>query len=79
MLKSVERSTYTSSELMSGFSIRYPELSRRYSSVLVSVGYGTPPGSHRRRKSVIQKKLGSKFDNHFHVICSGPRLQSPSG
>ena len=64
---------------MSGFSIRYPELSRRYSSVLVSVGYGTPPGSNRRRKSVIQKKLGSKFDNHFHVICSGRRLQSPSG
>ena len=79
MLKSLERSTYTSSELISGFSIRYPELSRRYSSVLVSVGYGTPPGSNRRRKSVIQKKLRSKFDNHFHVICSGLRLQSPSG
>ena len=69
MLKSLERSTYTSSELMSGFSIRYPELSRRYSSVLVSVGYGTPPESNRRRKSVSQKKLGSKFGNHFHVIC----------
>ena len=79
MLKSLERSTYTSSELISGFSIRYPELSSRYRSVLVSVGYGTPPGSNRRRKSVIQKKLRSKFDNHFHVICSGLRLQSPSG
>ena len=47
--------------------------------MLVSVGYGTPPGSNRRRKSVIQEKLGSKFDNYFHVICSGRTLQSPSG
>ena len=33
----------------------------------------------QKKKSVIQKTLGSKFDNHFHVICSGLRLQSPSG
>ena len=34
---------------------------------------------HKKKISYSEKKLGSKFNNRFHIICSGLRLRRPSG